>query len=101
MRDHVWDSYLSTFTGNRSSFIEEMFIKGCEVASGDMESTKQKLLQSEMQNRNLILELNKLKMEYGSLKQKFSKRPHWSDASQKKLQVLRSIQATGRLGDVN
>jgi len=47
IRDYVWNKYLATYNGNRSAYIEDKFVLGCEI---DLDSNKSltKVLHNQM-----------------------------------------------------
>lgn len=74
IRDHIYNEYLANYKGNRSSFIEEMLVKGIKLELGDYEnsSAKQVKLLQEMKVKEE--EINKLKLHISSLQQKIDRK---------------------------
>jgi hypothetical protein len=74
LSDWVFETYVPSNIRNRSKFIEEMLVKGCEVESGDFSSTKQKILHLMKENQNLRNDVETWKKTAELWKNKKSKR---------------------------
>jgi len=59
--DWVYNTYLSNFSGNRSRYIEEYFIKGFELTIGDKDILKQKVITLQKLNVELENTIKELK----------------------------------------
>jgi regulator of replication initiation timing len=69
LSDWVFDRYLTDIPQyNRSKRIEELIVKGYEVDSGEINTTKQTIMALTKENRLLQDENKKLKQELGRLK---------------------------------
>lgn len=55
----VFNTYLASYKGNRSAFIEGLFVKGFEIESGELDSQKLKLIELTKKNKELEIELSK------------------------------------------
>lgn len=74
IRDHVWNEYLANFQGNRSSFIEEMLIKGIKFDLGEYENSSGKQLKLLQEMKVKEEEINKLKLKISNLESKIDRK---------------------------
>ena len=70
--DWFYDTWLATYSGNRSRFIETVAIKGIQVETGELNSMNQKILGLVNENRNLTNELKRIKAELERAKKRSS-----------------------------
>ena len=73
----VVETYLSSRM-NKSRYIEEMIIKGSQIDSGEFSDTKQKIIALAKDLRIKDDEISQLKLQIGSLKNKFSSKREMS-----------------------
>ena len=89
----VFQRYILNYNGNRSKYIEEMFIKGYDLSTSDLDFYKAKNIEFYKLIKELEEENKNLKLQLGSLKQKLSKQP--SPDMQRKIMKADSLKAMG------
>lgn len=73
--DHVYDTYLSEITKNRSQYIEKLIMMGAESEIGQDSSVKSRMLKLLQESRNKEEEIKRLKAEIGRLKRQLGSDP--------------------------
>lgn len=68
MREYVYKKYLEEYKGNKSAFIEEMFVRGIEAESSELTDIRTKYIESLKVMQDLEIENNELKRKLGKYK---------------------------------
>lgn len=68
-RDYVFNKYLGSYNGNKSAYIEEMFVRGNETETSDIKDLTIKYLEVNKELKKLEEENAELKRKIGKYKQ--------------------------------
>lgn len=98
--DYVYGKYLLNFSGNRSKFIESMFVRGIEAELSEVQNNSVKLIDAFKRIRELEDKNSQLVQQLESLKKKYSKQWNPPDHVKKVMEFDDAIEMAGGTHEV-